>query len=354
MSNGQNSSITTRHIVTVAILASLGGSLSTFVGYLGNLINLSLGVPFGAGQFMAGLHVFWLILIRVIVAKRGTGTMGGLLKGLVELFTGSTHGPVIVAVSVVQGFLVDMGAEVAGNLHNGGTTSRLVWWLSAGIAAASNVFVLQAFYFEGAHWILLTVMAILAFSSGVIFAGYFAWETLEFLEDSRVLSNSFSSTRPPTVSRRRVTYRNIPAIALVIFITVGSLYYTVAVAQVFSDPYSCRVTGLVENPYTYSPQAFVGQEVTVQAELQGVNIHLDPANYTGILLSTILEAAIPMAETTGVRIMARDGYTILFDLDEVMTDTHLLLTEAEDGLWLIASNYDGALWIRMVTTLEVY
>jgi energy-coupling factor transport system substrate-specific component len=354
MNDGQNSSITTRHIVTVAILASLGGSLSTFVGYLGNLINLSLGVPFGAGQFMAGLHVFWLILIRVIVAKRGTGTMGGLLKGLIELFTGSTHGIVIVVVSVVQGFLVDMGAEVAGNPHDSGTASRLVWWLSAGIAAASNVFVLQAFYFSGAHWILLTVIAILAFTSGVIFAGYFAWETLEFLKDSRVLSNSFSSTRPPTMSRRRVTYRNIPAIALVIFITVGSLYYTVAVAQIFSDPYSCNVTGLVENPYTYSPQAFVGQEVTVQAELQGVNIHLDPANYTGILLSTILEAAIPMAETTGVRIMARDGYTILFDLDEVMTDTHLLLTEAEDGLWLIASNYDGALWIRMVTTLEVY
>ncbi len=354
MSSRQNSSITTRNIVTVAILASLGGSLSTFVGYLGNLVNLSLGVPFGAGQFMAGLHVFWLILIRAIVAKRGTGTMGGLLKGLVELFTGSTHGIVIVAVSVVQGFLVDMGAEVAGNPHDSGTASRLVWWLSAGIAAASNVFVLQAFYFSGAHWILLTVIATLAFSSGVIFAGYFAWETLEFLKDSRVLSNSFSSTRPPTASRRRVTYRNIPAIALVIFIIVGSFYYTVAVAQIFSDPYSCTVTGLVENPYTYSPQAFVGQEVTVQAELQGANIHLDPANYTGILLSTILEAAVPMAETTGVRIMARDGYTILLDLDEVMTDTHLLLTEAEDGLWLVAGNYDGALWIRMVTTLEVY
>ena len=104
MSSEQNSSISTRNIVTVAILGSLGGSLSTFVGYLGNLINLSLGIPFGAGQFMAGLHVFWLILIRAIVAKRGTGTMGGLLKGLVELFTGSTHGKVIVVVSVVQGF----------------------------------------------------------------------------------------------------------------------------------------------------------------------------------------------------------------------------------------------------------
>ena len=45
--DGQNR-ITTRDIVTIAILSSLGGALSTFIGYLGNLINLSLGVPFGA------------------------------------------------------------------------------------------------------------------------------------------------------------------------------------------------------------------------------------------------------------------------------------------------------------------
>jgi len=40
-----SSSISTRDIVTIAILSALGGALSTFVGYLGNLINLTLGVP---------------------------------------------------------------------------------------------------------------------------------------------------------------------------------------------------------------------------------------------------------------------------------------------------------------------
>jgi energy-coupling factor transport system substrate-specific component len=92
-----------KEIITIALLSSLGGTLSTFVGYLGNLVNLALGVPFGAGQFIAGLHVFWLVLIQAIIRKRGAGTFGGLLKGIVELFTGSTHGIVIVLVSLVQG-----------------------------------------------------------------------------------------------------------------------------------------------------------------------------------------------------------------------------------------------------------
>ena len=59
-----STTLSTRGIVTIAVLASLGGVLSTFVGYLGNLVNLALGVPFGAGQFMAGLHVFWLVVVH--------------------------------------------------------------------------------------------------------------------------------------------------------------------------------------------------------------------------------------------------------------------------------------------------
>ena len=129
---GLGLSVTTRDIVTIAVLSSLGGALSTFIGYLGNLINLALGVPFGAGQFMAGLHVFWLVLIRVIVPKLGAGTAGGLLKGTVEMFTGSTHGIAIVFVSLVQGIIIDMSAAAAGSRDSPRESSRVVWWLGAG------------------------------------------------------------------------------------------------------------------------------------------------------------------------------------------------------------------------------
>ncbi len=350
-----NPLLSTRDIVTIAILASLGGALSTFVGYLGNLINLALGVPFGAGQFMAGLHVFWLILIRAIVPKHGTGTAGGLLKGIVELFTGSTHGIVIVLVSLVQGFVVDLGAAAAGNNDNPAESARITWWLGAGIAAAANVLVFQAFYFSGAPFLYIMVITILAFCSGIIFAGYFAWETLEFLNDTGTI-NGFQSIKPTIQSRtpRRIASRNIPAIIFVSFLVIGSLFYTSNIAHVFADPNACEVTGLVNHPYSFTLDDFSNDTVTIEAELVGAYTHLPPANYTGPLISTILQRAQLQPEASGLQVTARDGYSIVFDdLESIMTDTHLILTMNSDGFWLIAGNYDGSMWVRQVIELQV-
>jgi energy-coupling factor transport system substrate-specific component len=334
----------------------LGGSLSTFIGYLGNLINLSLGVPFGAGQFMAGLHVFWIVLMRVLVPKKGVGTMGGFLKGLVEMFTGSTHGVVIVVVSLVQGLIIDIiGTFVRkdGDLNG---SSRIVWWLGAGIASASNVLTFQFFYFAGAPDLYILVISLLAFSSGIIFAGYFAWETLEFLNDTGVVSDRFTSIRTaiPERGRKTVLYRNIPAVALILFITVGSLYYIGAVRPLIADPYSCDVVGLVDSPYSFNIDTFSGPSVTIEAELNGAYINIPAANYTGPLISIILQQAGLQPEATGLRVVARDGYIVEFDLDDVMSDNRLLLSKSDDGLWLIAAEYDGSLWVRQVLTLQVY
>jgi len=351
-----SSSISTRDIVTIAILSALGGALSTFVGYLGNLINLALGVPFGAGQFMAGLHVFWIILIRVIVPKRGVGTAGGLLKGTIEMFTGSTHGIVIVIVSLIQGFVVDIAASAAGNNESPKDSSRITWWIGAGVASAVNVIVLQLFYFTGAPIIYIFVISILAFCSGIIFAGYFAWETLEFLNDAGTITG-FQSTKPviSNSTPKVVVHRNLPAIAFVLFLTIGSLYYTTNVAHVFADPYTCEVRGLVDNPFSFSLEDFAGSEVTIEAELIGAYTYLQPANYTGILISIILQQANVQTGAVGLQIIARDGYSIIFyDIDTVMTDPNFLLTKSDDGLWLIAGDYDGSMWVRKVILLQVY
>jgi len=350
------SSVTTRDIVTIAILASLGGALSTFIGYLGNLVNLALGVPFGAGQFMAGLHVFWLVLIRVIVPKLGAGTAGGLLKGTIEMFTGSTHGIAIVLVSLLQGVVIDMSAAAAGSKDNPGESSRVIWWFGAGVSAAVNVIVLQILYFTGAPLVYIAAITILAFCSGVIFAGYFAWETLEFLNEAGVISG-FQSQRTILTTRttKTLVYRNLPAIVFVLFLTIGTLYYTTNVSRAFADPFTCDVKGLVEAPYSFRLEDFAAYEVTIEAELIGAYTHIPPTNYTGILISTILTQAIPLSESTGLQVSARDGYTVRFeDLNAVMDDQNMLLTENAEGLWLIAANYDGSLWVRQVITLEVY
>jgi energy-coupling factor transport system substrate-specific component len=339
--------------VTIAILASLGGAMSTFIGYLGNLINLSLGVPFGAGQFLAGLHVFWIVLIRIMVPNRGVGTAGGLLKGTIELFTGSTHGIVIVVVSLVQGFIIDIVAELGGKSH---PESRSIWWIGAGFSSAINVIVFQFVYFAGVDWFYIFVVSTLAFFSGVIFAGYFAWETLEFLKDTGVLANSFETVRPIITQRttRSLCVRNIPAILLILFISLGSVFYVTAGSNLLADPVSCEIVGLVDNPYTYRESDFVASQVTIEAELIGAYTHLPLANYTGVLISTIVEQATPQPEATSLLVLAKDGYSVSFELSVVLNDSRLLLVQESGGLWLVAANYDGSYWVQMVTTLQVY
>jgi DMSO/TMAO reductase YedYZ molybdopterin-dependent catalytic subunit len=148
--------------------------------------------------------------------------------------------------------------------------------------------------------------------------------------------------------------RNLPAIVFVLFITVGSLYYTTNVANVFADPYSCEVRGLVDNPFTFTLDDFPGSEITIEAELIGAYTHIPPANYTGLLLSTILQQADVHTNAVGLQVIARDGYLISLDIADVMTDSELLLTRTIDGLWLIADNYDGSMWVRQVIILQVY
>jgi hypothetical protein len=156
------------------------------------------------------------------------------------------------------------------------------------------------------------------------------------------------------MTRTTLAVRNIPAIVLVIFLAAGSTYYATAVARLFNDPNTCEVVGLVDRPYLFEPSDFAGQQVTIEAELIGSYTHLPPANYTGVLMNTILSAANPSPEASGLRVAARDGYVVLFKLSLVMSDSRMLLTVAADGLWLIAAEYDGSMWVKMVAFLQVY
>nr|KXH72713.1 MAG: hypothetical protein AM325_01430 [Candidatus Thorarchaeota archaeon SMTZ1-45] len=346
----------TREVVIIAVLSALGGSLSTFIGYLGNLVNITLGVPFGAGQFMAGLHVFWIVLMRVLVPKNGVGTMGGLLKGTVEMFTGSTHGIVVVIVSVVQGVFVDIAGLITRNNQNITENSRVIWWFFAGISSASNVIIFQLFYFAGVPDIYIVIISLLAFCSGVIFAGFFAWETLEFLNDAGLILRRFPSIRTELQERsnKSVLYRrNVPAVAFILLMVIGVTYYVGFVRPLIVDPYSCDIVGLVESPYTFNIASYSETTVTIEAELIGAYTHLPAANYTGVLLNIILQQASPLPEATGLRVIARDGYQVEFNLNNVMNDGRLLLTNNHDGLWLIAAEYDGSFWVRQVFTLQV-
>ncbi|MDI7248175.1 MAG: ECF transporter S component [Bacillota bacterium] len=356
----------TRDLVLISAVSSAGGVLSTYVGYLGNLLNKAFGVPFGAGQWMAGLHVFWFVLVRVAVGRTGAGTLAGVLKGTVEMFTGSTHGLPIVLISTIEGLLVDLA------LLPFTRPPLAALCIAGGIAAASNVVVFQALYFSGVSWGYLALMILFAFGSGIVFGGYFADGVLGIVEGARILrlkpgappswaAHLGVSGRPGRaehtghVGRARRSSKIHLAVTLLMGVALagGAVYYYTEVFEPFWKGPTCTVEGKVANPYVYRPVDFGDEVVTVTAELKGQVTYRPPADYTGVPLARILERAHPDASATRVRVLASDGYEAEFDLGDIMEDRTLILIREGENLRLIAAGYEGGYWVRMVTRVVV-
>jgi len=351
---------TTKDLVTIALLSALGGVLSTYIGYLGNMVNHIMGVPFGAGQFMAGLHVIWIMLALGVTKKKGAATATGILKGVVELFMGGTHGVVIVIVSAIQGIIPDL---VLFSDRAKGERNAVMYSLAGGFSAASNVIVFQAFFFSGVPFLLIAMLVMLAAGSGIVFGGWLVLEMLESLEftgiipskrkvavddpsfDERVLIQSRSR------KRKSVIAVSVVALFLIAF-TVGAVYYFVFV---FALPggNTVQVWGMVENPFDFEYEEYLDARVTIEAELIGSVTHVAPRNYTGIPLRDILENACPLEGATVVRVIGSDGYYADFALPDVLIDDTLILIEEEDGFRLVAAEYEGAYWIELVVEIEV-
>lgn len=351
---------TTKDLVTIALLSALGGVLSTYIGYLGNMVNHIIGVPFGAGQFMAGLHVIWIMLALGITRKKGAATVTGLLKGIIELFMGGTHGIVIVAVSLVQGLIPDL---VLFRDKSKADRSPTMYAVAGGLSSASNVVVFYSFFLTGVPVVLISMLCMLAAASGIIFGGWLVLEMLESLEFSgmvvgkrRIVVDDPSVQESAWADRKAGKRRVSAAVAVMaVFLaafTVGAAYYFAVVYEV-TEPGTAEVIGSVQEPFTFRYSDFEDHEVVVNAELTGSVTHIEPRDYTGIPLNFIIEQARPVPGASEICVSATDGYSAVFPLDDVLGDDELIL-ELEDGaLRVVAANYEGAYWVEDVVKVEV-
>lgn len=346
--------LSNRELLIIAILSGIGGVMSTYIGYLGNLLNRLFGVPFGAGQFVSGLHVFWFILAAGLIRKPGAATTAGLLKGVIELLTGSTHGVAIILVSLMQGFLVDVVLIIV-RRHN-----LVSYILAGGVAAASNVFVFQLLYFSHAPVTYILFMSLLAFISGALLAGSLGHSVLDIVLQARPFRSSVSEEEmaAATVTASSKT-KNLPSFKIAVtallvgLFSMGAIYYY---AAIFEPPWAgprCQVDGAVKNPLSFQLSYFKQHETTITAELIGQISHVPPQEYTGIPLKVIIEEAIPRDEAQKLRIIASDGYEVEFDLQNVLNDDKMVLVQEDDMLRLIAGNYEGGHWVKLVNRMVV-
>ena len=332
-----------RDIVLVALLAAVGGVLSTYIGYLGNLINRFFGVPFGAGQLIAGLHILWPLLARSLTGRFGSGTLTGLTKGVVEFLSGGTHGIVIVLISLVQGLLADVGMGMSRR------PSLLVSIVSGAVASASNVFLFQLFYFSGVSIWFVLFMAALSFVSGAFFGGYLSWDLHRVLVRSRIVR----APREEILRPRTLWRRHLVTMITVAGLLAGGVYYYLEVYNPFAEPDAARIEGAVSSPYVFKYGEWSNRATTITAELRGSSSYIPPQEYVGVPVPKIIEEASPKPSASKVRFIADDGYEAQFDLPELLQDDLAVLTLDEGRLRLIAGNYDGSYWIRRLIRIVI-
>ncbi|MGC9529998.1 MAG: ECF transporter S component [Candidatus Bipolaricaulaceae bacterium] len=327
-----------RDIVLVALLASVGGALSAYIGYLGNLVNRFFGVPFGAGQMLAGLHVVWPLLAAALVRRVGAATLTGLVKGTVEFLMGGTHGVVILLVSAVEGAFVDVGTSL--------DPRRPPWTLvlSGAVASSSNVFIFQALYFSGVPWDYILFMGGLAAISGAVLGGWLSCDLVRLLRRAGLAP-------APTVrgSRLRAGLAGGVAVAML----AGGVYYYLDVYQPPLGPGTLRVEGQVERPFLFQYEHWEGREVTIRATLQGAVTYVPERPYTGVPVSQLLVHAQPLPGASQLVARARDGYRAAFTLEEAMTGSALLVVQDRQDLRLVAKDHSGSEWVQDLVTLEV-
>lgn len=168
MSGERREFFTLHELLMMAALAALGGVTSSVVSMVRAAVHVLIVLP-GGMQYLAGIHVLWLVLAVGLVRKPGAATATALLKGSVELLSGNPHGLLVLLYSLFAGVAVDIVWVILGG------RDRLYTYVLAGaVGATSNLLVLIFAASLPPQENMLAALAVLgsvAFVSGGVLAG---------------------------------------------------------------------------------------------------------------------------------------------------------------------------------------
>jgi energy-coupling factor transport system substrate-specific component len=328
---------TTRDLLLMAALAALGGISSTYINFIGDFFQSFLGFA-GTTQWAAGLHVLWLVLAVGLTRKIGAGTITGFLKGGVELFSGNTHGLLIVLVDLVAGVLVDLGILPFRRKDHWTTYA-----LAGGLASASNVLVFQLFAAVPADFLtfgLIGLIALVAFLSGVVFAGILGSGLLVTLRRSGVVKDQ---PVQPLGKRARLVL-----LATAIFLSGGLFGY---LKFSLSGGDTVAITGAVQSPYEFFPDQTGIAERVVTSEVNGLS-----RSYKGYPLGDILAESEPDPNADLILLRASDGYVFFISIKELESNPGIVLQAQGKGdqqTFNVAGPESNKAWVNGVLEIQV-
>lgn len=378
---GRRGPLTTREIATVAVLAAVGGVMSAYIGYLGVALNKLTGTPFGAGQFLAGLHVVWMVLAVLLTDRVGAGTATGVLKGTVELFAGSGKGVLVLLLTVSAGLVVDAVWALSPR------RTQFTSLVAGGLGSSTNVvvFVIFTSTYDGLLWLFLLLLGV-SLISGLVLAGALAENIARTLSQAGLLVKARLDAHwprgdaaghqggpgpPPRVSLTRPSMAGwvITVAVLVTFFGGAAMYYaSLGENMELLESGRVEVEGNVERPMSFTIEEFEDEFVTVEAELVGEFTHVGPRNYTGVPLRSVLLRAGVREGATTLNVVGADNYGIQLEfhlpsvMDEATANDYVLVREhgplmgggEGDYYRLVCRELDGGSWVRWVVRIAVF
>lgn len=345
----------TKDLLLIALLCCLGGVTSTFIGYIGSSFGSLTGIPMG-GQALAGLHVFWLILVMAIVDKKGSGSLAGLLKGFAEFITGSHLGILAIPTSFLEGILAEVAFWPLKKYNR-----TLAFVIAGGLGSWANILITQTLFsaFPGIY--MFGSFSLFSFASGLVFGGYMS------LGIYRVLIEAGIIKKPETVKQTR---SQAIISALVVLVLLAVLAATVAVyvttpkvvstsnngmEPIAGGTFYINVTGNVAKPGSFYIPDYKPQFITFMA----VNTHGGEGNhhtysYTGVPFNVVLKDAGIYGNASRIDLIASDNYKITYTASDVMSRNNIILDPENGEVDIIAQNYTSNMWVRSIATVIVY
>lgn len=327
----------TRDLLFIAGFAAIGGLASTYLNMVGDFFQSLLGFA-GTTQWAAGLHILWILLAVGIVNKPGTAVLTGVLKGLVELLSGNTHGVLVLIVDVVAGLVVELIFYLP--------LLNTLWKniLAGGLAAASNVFVFQIFASVPsdslAFWSLLVVGG-MAFISGVVFGGIISQVVIKNLAKTGIIP------QPMTGSKVRWTRVGF-VLAGVLLCAVFAFVYT----RTAKGAGEIVLSGNVEGTQSFNAQTTTLLPISVESEVQGM-----AGTYTGYPIQEVLAQVGAGKDSDLILVTATDGYSYFITMDEVNNNPDLILVasgEGKDASYSVVGAANSKARVRGVAEITVF
>lgn len=331
----------TKNLITIALLSLLGAVLSTYVGYVGQTFGSLTGIPFG-GQLLSGMHVFWIVLVLVLVDKKGAGVLAGALDNIVQFLLGSHLGILVLPVGIMQGVFAEIGFWPLKKYRT------LALAIAGGLSSWANILVMQVLLNKFGTVYIFGTVSLFAIASGVVLGGCLTLGIVQILRDAGVAGKK-EETKKTGIS----TLYKVVAIVLICGVAVLAVANYVLPAQSKStstaaSSYMINVTDSSGHAKKYDLASLKSSFVTINANFKGAQ-----SSYTGVPVSYLLKDSGADKSGSSVTITGTDGYAQAFKLSEATGNNNLVLYPSNKTYSLAASGYSPQQWVRDVASVTV-